>query len=851
MTNSMITPIHRIIAFFLIALGLVSCSPLIKAEQPVQSEFVALESGNTLGQTFLAHYDGLEGIALYLKPGTTGEGTLRLYLRSGPGVSPDLGLGTLPVGRVDSLGFYRFQFPQLKDSTNRDYFFQLEVDGTGAVQAGAADGETYLHGALYEGQIPRDAQLSFRLIYNPTQVVLGLLSEALDGLLWLALAFFLFVIPGWAMLSILWPTWGLLKWPEKLGLACGAGLAFYPLFFLWTDLVRIHLGSLYAWLPPLAGLVIIIWRNRMIAGQILRKLFISPLSYIPYPFTSLSWPSLVFVSVLLLIFGVRLWNIRGLDAPMWGDAYQHTMMAQLFLDNGGIFNSWEPYIPYQGLTVHYGFSATVAVFSWISGIAATPATLLAGQIINGLAILTLYPLAMRISSGNPWAGIGTLLVAGLLSPMPAYYVNWGRYAQLAGLAVLPVALWLLWDSIHPKSPLTIQDDPQAGNTGRPAMVKWQAYFVAGAVLAGMMLHYYRMPFYYATFVMVWLIVWGISNWRFNIRQWLETITGLTVIGVTAVLLFLPWLLRLLGGNLSQAVEAGVSSGSSLEYVLSDFQVWRNLDFFLPRYLWLLILIAAVWGLIQKKWLVPTMVLWVIALAGYFGGQLFRLPGANMMQNFAILIAIYIPAGLMAGWLAGEMSRFFIGLNRNGGQALAAMLILGLAVWGASNLRIIAQPVSFALVTRPDMRAMAWIKNHTPGDANFLVEGFRIYDGRSAVGADAGWWISLLANRKNTMPPQYALLNEMPANPGYTQAVVDLVAGLETNPPASPAGIKWLCENGISHVYIGQRQGKVGDQAKQLFDPDSFYHSSAYKLLYHQDRVMIFVVDPAQCAISQD
>jgi len=153
---------------------------------------------------------------------------------------------------------------------------------------------------------------------------------------------------------------------------------------------------------------------------------------------------------------------------------------------------------------------------------------------------------------------------------------------------------------------------------------------------------------------------------------------------------------------------------------------------------------------------------------------------------------------------------------------------------------------FALVNRPDIRAMAWIRENVPADARFLVEGFRIYGGRSAVGADAGWWIPLLARRENTMPPQYALLNEAPAESGYSQRVVDLVAHLEKRSPASPEGLARLCEWGITHVYIGQGQGKVGAGAVQLFPPEVLADSPAFRPVYHQDRVWIFALNPEAC-----
>ena len=107
------------------------------------------------------------------------------------------------------------------------------------------------------------------------------------------------------------------------------------------------------------------------------------------------------------------------------------MIAQLLTDHGGLFDSWEPYVPYRSLTVHFGFPAATALLSWATEVGSAQTTLLVGQLINGLAALTLYPLAMRLAGGNRWAGVGAVLTAGLLSPMPAYYVNWGRYAQLA------------------------------------------------------------------------------------------------------------------------------------------------------------------------------------------------------------------------------------------------------------------------------------------------------------------------------------------------------------------------------------------------------------------------------------
>jgi len=142
--------------------------------------------------------------------------------------------------------------------------------------------------------------------------------------------------------------------------------------------------------------------------------------------------------------------------------------------------------------------------------------------------------------------------------------------------------------------------------------------------------------------------------------------------------------------------------------------------------------------------------------------------------------------------------------------------------------------------------MAWIRGNLPEDALFLVEGYGIYDGTTIAGGDAGWWIPLLAQRQNTMPPQYAILNESPIQPDYTQRMVDLVNSLETVSLDSEEGTQLLCREGITQIYIGQGQGKVGLNVIQLFSPDELLKSERYNLLYHQDRVYVFALKLDTC-----
>ena len=94
-------------------------------------------------------------------------------------------------------------------ASNQKYFYAyLEVAGGGEVLVGKAGGDAYLNGALYQNGAPVDAQAAFQLSYSRRKAFLGLGYEALNWAGILAVAFFLFILPGWGLFSLLWPGWG-------------------------------------------------------------------------------------------------------------------------------------------------------------------------------------------------------------------------------------------------------------------------------------------------------------------------------------------------------------------------------------------------------------------------------------------------------------------------------------------------------------------------------------------------------------------------------------------------------------------------------------------------------------------
>jgi hypothetical protein len=235
------------------------------------------------------------------------------------------------------------------------------------------------------------------------------------------------------------------------------------------------------------------------------------------------------------------------------------------------------------------------------------------------------------------------------------------------------------------------------------------------------------------------------------------------------------------------------------------------------------------------------------MASLVAGQLIHLPGASHIQTFAVLIALYIPVGLMVGWMTGLLAVAAIARWKTVARSMISILLIITALLGFRQRMAVIDP-TFALVNRPDEVAMQWIHENTPAEAVFLVNGFLIYEGLYAAGSDAGWWIPLLAHRRNTMPPQYALLSESEAIPGYGRAVVQLVADLSQNSPTTDRGIETICQFGATHVYIGQGQGKVAQAALTPYlDAAQLSVSPYYELLYHQDRVWIFALKDGVCS----
>lgn len=625
----------------------------------------------------------------------------------------------------------------------------------------------------------------------------------------------IFLLPGGALLSLLLPPEsfmtqrrpGIATW---LALAAGLTLALPPVLLLALYLVGIKIGTgaVLVYLAASAGVIAWCWRPALRQRMSWREW--------------MSWldaPLLALILVMILIVGVRLWVVRGINVGYWGDSYQHTMIAQLMLDNGGLFQSWAPYVPLRSFTYHFGFHGNAALFQWATGWLAansTPrAVVLVGQFLNALAALTLYPLAVRLGGGNRWAGVAAVLSAGLLTSMPMFYTNWGRYTQLAGQAILPVAIWLTMEAV------------EAPRRGLRRVV------VAALAVAGLGLTHYRISIFYAVFMVPYVACLFLARWR-SLRQmpwwWVQPLARLAAVGLLALLLAGPWIWHLRSGqlpnNLASYHQGALPDSFSTQY--NAFE-WT----FSPNWLAWLALAGAGWALVRRRRAVLAA-FWAGLLLAIANTSLVGLPDTGLFNNFAVMIGLYIPVSILDGYLVGDLVA--LAASRwPGAQKLAALLFALVAVIGTLAQ---ADPLvsSFQIVTPEDEQAMAWIRENTPPEARFLANSFFAFGDYVIVGSDAGWWLPLLAGRSNTVPPAtYSM--EAADPPDYREQVNAVARQVAEGDLDDPQMVAFLQSQGITHVYVGRVGGP-------LLVPEILRRSPYYELIYEAGGVLIFVITDA-------
>lgn len=803
-------------------------NPAIEERGIVQERLDAsgqpLTPEHTLGQTFFSRHAGLKAVELLLvayDPSRIPPPSRYVVLTLERTDKPELP----PVrSQVEALGLQhnqrvRLDFDPLPDSRNAAYRLTVRCDGDFDLSLWHTSSDAYAYGEMLENGVPQAGDLWFVTYYDYrlTEVLRDAGRLAARYGRFLPALLVLLVLPGLALMLWLKP------WPRALVgsasdapnpglaifLAMALSVAVWPVLLLWASLAGLSLAGGGAWVvvAALIGLAVYrVWQERSLWVVRLRSLLpCDPL------------PEIALAAVLMLALGTRLLQVRELVVPAWVDSVHHTLLTQLIIEQGRVPSSFAPYLPVSDFHYHFGFHANAATLAWLSGLPAHQAVLLLGQMFNVAAALAAYALASALT-GRRWAGVGAALVVGALSFMPAYFVSWGRYTQLAGLVLLPATcLATTW-----------QLEARPSRRG-----EWVA---AAFLLAGMVLTHYRVLVFYALF---WLCYPALMLWRMRGARgaWIALARRGAFLAWLALVLAAPWAARLLL-RIVPRVDA-LYGGWEASAGYNAFPSFL-LDVGWTRQLIYAAAIGAVWALLRDKGEMIVLAAWV---GLWFLAANLRVLGLFdlwLIHNEAVVISLWLPVSALCGWLAADLVEWALSWARHWGyqdaRRWASLVLLGatlaLGAWGSWRMVDIVNPVT-VFTTEDDLRAMRWAAENTPSDARFLINT-RAWNGEVRAGSDGGWWLPIIARRQVTLPCVFYVLGP----PAYRDGVIGLARTVEQAAALDDlALIQRLAQEGVTHVFVGAAGGRL--------TPKELDANPNYRLRYASGPVRIyeFVANP--------
>ncbi|CAA9297870.1 MAG: FIG00500761: hypothetical protein, partial [uncultured Chloroflexia bacterium] len=383
-----------------------------------------------------------------------------------------------------------------------------------------------------------------------------------------------YLLPGLATLRWLWPGVRL-AWTERIAMACGIGAALPSLALEVAHILRIPWSAPLTVIYVLIALVALVWRQSW------------PTLALRLPPT-ISDHTLLFGGMIALAFLARMYIVRGLPVGMWGDSYHHTMIAQLLVDNGGLFTSWQPYAPLRTFTYHFGFHADVAFFHWFSGVEVPRSLVYTGQWLSVATLPVTYVFTRRLS-GSDTVALWSMLLVGFVNIQPAYYVNWGRYTQLAGQVVLPVLLvcWMVVLEARERS--------------------WRPIALAAMMTASLALIHYIVVLFAILFLSAYFIGLVVREPRLSLAR--ESMLRSLAIVVPAFVLASPWLWNTLNGYLLQIANNFVAQKAPSAYIAERAALQSVAPFYVKTWLIPCAVGGVVLALARRRWRMLLLLVW--------------------------------------------------------------------------------------------------------------------------------------------------------------------------------------------------------------------------------------------------
>ena len=143
------------------------------------------------------------------------------------------------------------------------------------------------------------------------------------------------------------------------------------------------------------------------------------------------------VVIIALIVLVRFAFLKQLDYPLYHDSVAHYQIVDDLQNLGQSEPSADKLWDLNsGRYYHIGFhSAVVVLAAQLRGsFNEAQLILIIGQVFLIILVLNLGLLASRLFN-NSYAGLFTMIFAGLGWSMPAFAINWGKYPAISSLAI--------------------------------------------------------------------------------------------------------------------------------------------------------------------------------------------------------------------------------------------------------------------------------------------------------------------------------------------------------------------------------------------------------------------------------
>ncbi len=736
----------------------------------------ALDAAHTLGQTMVFRKPRLHAIAvrcivsgdLQYAPASR----VVLHLRHRANDPADIASASIALSDLRNNEFAKFSFAPLQDSQDQPLYFFIDASQAeitrGYISLWATDVNDYPDGQLYLNGTAATGDLAFRAYYEPDLPgMLGALAHAAGRYLTPSLMVIsILLIVGLALVIL-----GMLaarSLVEAVALANGLGLA-------TLSAASILLLALHA---PIQWLGIII-AAALLMGLVFgaRALLQQRSNFAPRGARQFNFIDGALATLALLSIAVGFLQIRDTTVPLWKDSPVHAGMIATLLAQG--------HLPTDSF-YHLGFHSIAALLVQWSGASIPVAMLLIGQLLITQTGLSTFLLTKRLT-GSAVAALVSAVCVWFLSPTPAYFVTWGRYPLLLGVALLPLVLLFVVDYLA------------------PPCFDARVYALMVLVSAGLAFAHVRL----AAFALIFAaICTAYQFWRAHdarIRSSLARRAALAL-GAGAVISAI-WLSPLQASRAALPQMLPQMLPQNLNEYALDLSTAVTVT--LTQHGMLLLALAAIGtavALARRRGGALLMLAWFIVL---FALSALPVPGEKYLPAPLVALIDFLPVSILVGDLADFLYKK-TAADSNRAAVVWGTMVMIVAALGARDEISIVNPATI-LFTDADQNAITFIQEHTPADARFLINSDAWF-GPDDSPTDGGWWIPYLTGRSIDFIAQ-------PISPGAPD--VETLA-------------RWIDSRPINFIYLGTRRG-ILQRSDFACAPDR------YARVYNQDGITIFEV----------